>query len=58
MFWAAMALTPFSILTNGHGPVARFVTGAAAAMLVVGLVSLVRSRRCWPGKSGLGKEQA
>jgi hypothetical protein len=58
MFWAAMALTPLSILSSGHGPVARFVTGAASAMLVVGLVSLVRSKGCWPGKNAGGRAVA
>jgi hypothetical protein len=33
------------------------VTGAASAMLALGLVSLVRSKGCWPGKNE-GEEQA
>jgi hypothetical protein len=57
MFWAAMALTPLSILSSGHGPLARFVTGAASAMLVLGLVRLARSKSCWLGKYE-GEEQA
>jgi hypothetical protein len=57
MFWAAMVLVPLSILSSGHGPLARFVTGAASAMLVLGLVHLVRNKGCWTGKSGFEGEQ-
>jgi hypothetical protein len=45
LFWAAMATTPFVILSSGHGRVQHFVTGAAAAILLVSVVRLVRCRR-------------
>ncbi len=57
MFWAAIALTPLSILSSGHGLLARFVTGAAGAIFVVCLVSVARSKSCWPVKDE-GEEQA
>jgi hypothetical protein len=36
---------------------ARFVTGAAGAIFVVCLVSVARSKSCWPVKDE-GEEQA
>ncbi len=44
LFWAAMAMTPFVILSNAHGRVQHFVTGAAAAILLVSVVRLARCR--------------
>ncbi len=44
LFWAAMAITPFVILSSGHGRVWHFLTGAAAAIFLVSVVRLARCR--------------
>jgi hypothetical protein len=49
LFWAAMAVTPFVILSSGHGRLQHFVTGAAAAVLLVSVVRLGQRRRCLRG---------
>jgi hypothetical protein len=49
LFWAAMAITPFVILSSGHGRVQHFVTGAAAAIFLVSVVRLARRRPCLRG---------
>jgi hypothetical protein len=46
MYWAAMCLVPLTILSSVHGRLQHFVTGAAAAIFVVGVVAMVRHRRC------------
>lgn len=45
LFWAAIAMMPFTILSSGHGRLQHFVTGFAAAIFVVGLTQYVRGRR-------------
>jgi len=45
LFWGAMAIMPFTILSSGHGRLQHFATGFAAAIFVVGLVQYVRRRR-------------
>jgi hypothetical protein len=57
MFWAAMGLVPLSILSSGHGPLERFVTGSAAAMFLVCVVRMARCRGLWLGKRD-GEEKA
>jgi hypothetical protein len=49
LFWAAMAITPFVILSSGHGRLQHFVTGAAAAIFLVSVVRLGQRRRCMRG---------
>lgn len=49
LFWAAMAITPFVILSSGHGRVRSFVTGAAAAIFLVSVVRSARPRPCLRG---------
>lgn len=47
MFWAALALTPLTILTSGHGRVEHFVTGAASALLALSVVAMVKRGCLW-----------
>jgi len=49
LFWAAMAMTPFIILSSGHGRVQHFATGAAAAIFLVSVVRVARRRPCVRG---------
>jgi len=46
LFWAAMCVMPLTILSSGHGRLQHFLTGAAMAIFVVGVVGMARQRRC------------
>jgi hypothetical protein len=46
MFWAAMCVMPLTILSSGHGRLQHLLTGAAAAIFIVGVVGMARQRRC------------
>jgi hypothetical protein len=46
LFWAAMCVVPFTILSSGHGRLQHFLTGFAGAIFIVALVEMVRRRSC------------